>query len=168
MIRLSDRLNFVFSNLLPDQDVWDFCCDHGYLGSAAYESWRFKNVYFVDPVDSIIQKLQRNFQKSVFKTESKSLAHFRSQPGESLSEPVQGTACILGVGAFVIYEILSALAEKRCLQAQRLILGPHRDGEKLLTMIQENSLFNCYTLTSQKEVVENDRIRDFFIFDLVK
>lgn len=166
MIRLSDRLQLVYVNLIPEQDVWDFCCDHGYLGGAAYKSQQFKNIYFVDPISSIMQKLEENFNKFLFDANSKSKAYFKTQSGETLTEAVRGTVCILGVGAFIIYDILSGLASKQHLQAQRLILGPHRDGDKLLTMLKNNQLFECYELTSKKEVIENGRTREFFIFDL--
>lgn len=166
MTRLSDRLQIVYTNLLPHMDVWDFCCDHGYLGGAAYKSGVFGNIYFVDPIPSIIRKLEENFQKFLFKEESKSIVYFKMQNGETIDEPVRGTACILGVGAFIIYDILSGLASKELLQAQRLILGPHRDGDKLLTMIKNNSFLDRYVLTSKKEVIENGRTREFFIFDL--
>ena len=166
MQRLSPRLKTVYDHLLPHQDVWDFCCDHGYLGGAAYKSRQFKNVYFVDPIASIMQKLEKNFNRFLFDAENSSTAYFRPQSGESVAEPVRGTACILGVGAFIIYDILGALAQNGHLQAQRLILGPHRDSEKLLTMIKNNKLFDRYELASQKDVVENGRTREFFIFDL--
>ncbi len=166
MTRLSDRLQFVYSNLLLHQDVWDFCCDHGYLGGAAYKSRQFKNIYFVDPIASIMQKLETNFKRFLFDLENPSSANFRLQSGETIAEPVQGTACILGVGAFIIYDILAALAQNGHLQAQRLILGPHRDSEKLLTMIKNSMLFDRYDLTLQQEVIENGRKRQFFIFDL--
>jgi tRNA (adenine22-N1)-methyltransferase len=166
MIRLSDRLQLVYSNLIPQQDVWDFCCDHGFLGGAAYKSGDFRNIYFVDPVTSIMQKLELNFKKFLFKEDSHSKAYFKTQTGETVNEAVRGTACILGVGAFVIYDILIGLATNKHLQAQRLILGPHKDSNKLLNMIKNNSLLNHYVLTSQKEVVENGRTREFFIFDL--
>lgn len=166
MTRLSDRLQIVYENLLPGLDVWDFCCDHGYLGGVAYKSGQFKNIYFVDPIASIMQKLEENFTRFLLKPEGPSTAYFKTQTGETITEPVRGTACILGVGAFVIYDILNGLAAKELLQAQRLILGPHRDSDKLLTMIKNNSLLGRYALTSQKEVIENGRTREFFIFDL--
>ena len=166
MIRLSERLQLVYSNLLPQQDVWDFCCDHGYLGGAAYKSGQFKNIYFVDPIASIMQKLEQNFNQYLLDADSKSSAYFKLQSGETIAEPVRGTACILGVGAFIIYDILAALAQNGHLRAQRLILGPHRDSEKLLTMLKNNALLSRYELTSQHEVIENGLTRDFYIFDL--
>ena len=113
-----------------------------------------------------MQNLQTNFNQYLLNAENPSLAYFKTQPGETIAEPVRGTVCILGVGAFVICDILKALAENQHLQAQRLILGPHRDSEKVLSMIKNNKFFDRYDLTSQKAVIENGRTREFFIFDL--
>ena len=164
--RLSPRLQLVFDHLIPDADVWDFCCDHGYLGGAAYKSRKFKNIYFVDPVTSIMERLELQFQKYLFQEDNPGTAFFMVQAGENLEHPVEGTACIVGVGAHTIYDILSGLAASGYLQAQRLILGPHKDSEKLLAMLKNNKLFENYELTLQKEVAENNRTRLFFIFDL--
>ncbi len=166
MTRLSGRLQLVYENLILGEDVWDFCCDHGYLGGAAYKSQQFNNIYFVDPINSIMQKLESQFNQYLLKDENKSKAYFKVQKGESITDPVRGTVSIIGVGPHVIYDILSSLAQNQHLKAQRLILGPHRDTEKLLNMLKNNKLFDSYELTSQKEVLENDRSRIFLIFDL--
>lgn len=163
---LSTRLQLIFDNLIAGHDVWDFCCDHGYLGGAAYKSQQFKNIYFVDSVTTIIEKLKSRFYKYLFDEKNESLPYFVLQSGQKVNEPVYGTACITGVGAHVIYEILNGLAENNFLKAQRLILGPHRDAEKLLLMLQNNKYFDCYKLSMQKNILENNRNRQFFIFDL--
>ena len=133
--RLSARLQLVFDNLIAGHDVWDFCCDHGYLGGAAYKSQQFKNIYFVDPVSTIIEKLKFLFYKYLFDAKNSSSPHFLLQHGQKVNQPVYGTVCITGVGAFVIYQILCEIAENEFLMAQRLILGPHRDSEKLLLLL---------------------------------
>jgi tRNA (adenine22-N1)-methyltransferase len=164
---LSIRLQLVYDHLLADQDVWDFCCDHGYLGGAAYKSQSFKDVYFVDPVPSIMDNLKNRFQTFVYSAENKSTAHFLVQKGETVTQLVQGNVCIVGVGGLMICDILKSLAENNLLQAQRLILGPHRDSEKLVEMIEKNDLFKKYKLAKKKDVMENGRKRDFFIFDAI-
>jgi len=164
---LSIRLQLVYDHLLPDQDVWDFCCDHGYLGGAAYKSQSFKDVYFVDPVPSIMDNLKNRFQTFVYSADNKSTAHFLIQKGETVTQVVQGNVCIVGVGGLMICDILKSLAENNLLQAKRLILGPHRDSEKLVEMIEKNDLFKKYKLIKKKDVMENGRKRDFFIFDVI-
>ena len=167
MIRLSTRLTTVYDHLIPNEDVWDFCCDHGYVGTAAYKSEKFKSIYFVDPVISILKKLESQFYQYAYRKENPSNAHFILQKGQFIDKPVSGTASIVGVGGLLIYEILEGVSGNNLLQAQRLILGPHRDSEKLLTLLKSNALFNDYKLSSQIEVLEKDRTRAILVFDRV-
>jgi tRNA (adenine22-N1)-methyltransferase len=163
---LSIRLQLVYDHLLAAEDVWDFCCDHGYLGGAAYKSRRFKDVYFVDPVPSIMDNLKNRFHTFVYSADNTSSAHFLVQKGETVTQEIQGNVCIVGVGGLMICDILKSLAENNRLQAKRLILGPHRDSEKIIEMLEKNDLFKKYKLVIKKDVMENGRQRDFFIFDV--
>ena len=166
-MRISNRLQLIFNNLILGKDVWDFCCDHGYLGGAAYKTQKFADIYFVDQVSSIIDKVQTRFNTYVFDNKNTSKAHFILQSGQYISMPIRGTACITGVGAIVIYDILNGLAQNQFLQAQRLILGPHRHVEKLSAMIENNKIFNSYQLTAKIEILEKGRNRVIFIYDLI-
>lgn len=164
-MRISPRLQVVYDNLIDGLDVWDVCCDHGFLGGAAYESRRFADIYFVDRVPTIIEKVKHTFEKFVFKTENPSKAFFLIENGEQLKTIVSGNLCITGVGAYVINDILCGLASNGKLKAQRLILGPHRDVEKLEKMLITSELAHQYRLISKKEILENGRNRIFFVLD---
>ena len=95
MSRLSARLNTVYENLIPHLDVWDFCCDHGYLGTAAYLSKNFKSVYYVDPVNSIMQELENKFFKYVYTNENPTTVKFIAKQGQQIEDPILGTVCIV-------------------------------------------------------------------------
>ncbi len=162
---LSKRLQLVFDQLIPQQDVWDICCDHGYLGGAAYKSKKFNNIYFVDSVPSIMTDLELRFRNHVLDSLNPSQAYFLTQEAQSVQQPINGTVTILGVGGLLIYNILETLAQKKVLHPKRLILGPHRDVETLLLKISQNEYLKHYQLSSKFEVKENARLREFFIFD---
>lgn len=164
-MRISPRLQFVFDNLLEGRDVWDFCCDHGFLGGAAYESRKFRSIYFVDQIAPIIDRVSKLFETYIYREDNLSKAYFFAKAGQQIDIPVTGTICITGVGAFAVHDILAGLSQNKMLQATRLILGPHRDEEKLLCMISDNSSLSEYQLTSKSEILENGRKRIFFIFD---
>ncbi len=166
-MRISPRLQVVYDNLLEGHDVWDVCCDHGFLGGAAYESRRFANIYFVDQVASIINRVKVTFETYVFKTDNPSKAFFFAESGEQIKTIVTGNLCIAGVGAHVINDILCGLAKNEKLAAQRIILGPHRDEEKLEKMLAVNELLSQYKMSAKKEMQENGRNRIFFILDRV-
>lgn len=162
----SERLKIVFNHLNPRQNVWDFCCDHGYLGAAAYKSQNFGDIYFVDQVDSIIEHLKNRFHQYSYSETNPSKVHFLCQSGESIEVDVTGNVCITGVGGTTIFQILSGLSGKGRLHADRLILGPHKDNEKLLKLLSEHEDLKKYKLSHQNAITENDRIRQIFIFDL--
>lgn len=162
----SERLKIVFNHLNPRQNVWDFCCDHGYLGAEAYKSQNFGDIYFVDQVDTIIEHLKNRFRKYSYSETNPSKAHFLCQSGESINVDVTGTVCITGVGGTTIFQILSGLSASGRLHAERLILGPHRDNEKLLKLLSEHDDLKKYVLLKKLAITENDRERELFIFDL--
>jgi tRNA (adenine22-N1)-methyltransferase len=162
--RLSNRLKIIFNNLIPNSDVWDFCCDHGYLGAAAYKSNKFKNIYFVDQVDTIVQKLENRFKKYVYTAAANSKAYFFCEDAKTLQQSITGNICITGVGGLTIIEILHALSKNNFLHADRLILGPHRDDEKLINFMTE---LNQYKLLKKEEVAEGARLRNIFVFNRI-
>lgn len=164
-MRISPRLQLVFDNLLSGKDVWDFCCDHGYLAAAAYESQKFNDIYFVDQVSSIMERTERLFKDHIYSEENKSQAYFLQLSGETVTHNVTGTACIIGVGAHTIHDILDGLGRNNFLKADRLVLGPHRDVEKLLTMIANNQNLKDYSLAATKKITEDKRERIFYVFE---
>ena len=164
-MRISQRLQIVFDNLIPGLDVWDICCDHGYLAGAAYESQKFPNVFFVDQVPSIIEKAESIFHKYVLKIENPSKAHFFAKNAQDLNRIVNGNICITGVGAFTINEILVSLAANGFLDAKKLILGPHRDVEKLIEAIKCNESLKNYCLSLTVEFIEEGRSRPLLIYE---
>ncbi len=163
----SERLKIVFNHLNPRQNVWDFCCDHGYLGAAAYKSQNFGDIYFVDQVDTIIDHLKNRFHQYAYSENNPSKATFICQSGESIDRDVTGTVCITGVGGTTIFQILSGISANGRLHPDRLILGPHRDNEKLLKLLSEHDDLKKFVLLKKIAITENDRLRELFIFDRI-
>lgn len=164
-MHLSNRLKAIYENLIPQKDVWDICCDHGLLGIAAYRSDNFLDVYFVDQVESIMNSLRDKFYQHGYNESLTKKAHFICASGENIQTKVSGTACISGVGALSILQILTPLEKKNALTADRLILGPHNDEEAFLESIQNSEIFKNYKLISQIEVEEKQRLRQIFVLD---
>lgn len=76
MLKLSRRMQYVYDHLLTGSPVWDFCCDHGYLGLNAYSSGDFPQIHFVDQVPHIIEKLESRFRKDYFDSQNFQVAFF--------------------------------------------------------------------------------------------
>lgn len=167
MLKLSRRMQFIFDHLLPDQPVWDLCCDHGYMGLNAYESGRFPVVHFVDQVPEIINKLENRFDAEYFNPESAWQARFWSCSAESLSE-LNGTVIIAGVGAHVILRILKGIAAKKGLITARFILGPQRDEALLVDQLNQWGEFQSnYSIRFFCEIQEGQRMRKLYVFDRI-
>ncbi|WP_374077803.1 tRNA (adenine(22)-N(1))-methyltransferase TrmK [Bdellovibrio bacteriovorus] len=165
MFKLSPRMQLIYDLLLPGKPVWDFCCDHGYLGLNAYESGLFPEVYFVDKVEQIIARLKKRFDEEYYRAESPSQAYFFSQMGERVEQPLRGSIVIAGVGAFTIFKILQEMNKKGLLHAERLILCPQRDEEKLREFFLQNHNFGYRLCNEHYEVEERGRTRKLLIFD---
>ena len=71
------------------------------------------------------------------------------------------------MGGLTTFEILDGLAKNNYLNANRLILGPHKDEAKLLKLIIENSKISHYQLKSEIQVLESDIKRRILILDRV-
>ncbi len=166
--KISERLKTIYDQLIPNSDVWDFCCDHGYLGAAAYKSKNFKNIYFVDQVPTIIEKLKNRFQKYVYDQSYQNEAVFICEDAKSLklknTLKITGNLCIAGVGGLTIIEILESLNKNNVLDADRVILGPHRDGDKVLIFLAG---IKSLQLANKIEVIEKSRIRNILVFNRV-
>lgn len=165
MPKLSERLKTVFENLIPNKDVWDICCDHGLMGITAYKSKKFPTVYFIDQVPSIMEKLKDLFLKYELKNDSESKAVFICTAGEDIKTNVTGTVCITGIGGLNIFKILEGLSKNNFLNADRLILGPHKDNMKLLELIQKSSQLDRYQLKSEIKVVESNKERSLYVLE---
>lgn len=155
---LSPRLQLLFDQLLPGLDVWDLCCDHGYLGLKAHAAGVFRRIHFVDSARHLIESLQKRFGRHEG-------LYFHSLPAEKLGEKLQGNVIAAGVGAELICRILHELTASGVLAAERLVLGPHKDAEKLQEWLGQDCVFSAsYSLLAVREVFEKGRRREVFVF----
>lgn len=155
--------------LLPGEPVWDFCCDHGYMGLRAYHSGDFPEIHFVDQVPHIIEQLENRFRHRHQRDGLTAQVSFWPESGENLRVPLKGTAIIAGVGAHTILQILRGLIEReQGLQASRLVLGPHNDEEFLEHSLASWQAFQKgFKLAANTQVQEGSRTRKLLIFDKV-
>lgn len=164
-MKLSNRLQFIYENLLPGVPEWDFCCDHGYLGVEALKSGRFTAVYFVDRVPHIVAALESVVKEKFAKFYSH--AKFIAAKGENIEEDVYGNVVIAGVGAYAIIKILHALLASNRLCAERIVLCPQRDEEKFLMMISDlgETFVDRFSLSGATLLDERDRSRIVYVFN---
>lgn len=163
-LKLSERLQVIFNSLLPNQPVWDFCCDHGYLGLVSYHSRRFPAVYFLDQVAEIIDALKIKFHDSYFHHQNPTQVYWVNARGEDLKELVSGNLVIAGVGAKSIMEIIGALSDRQLLDCTRVIIAPQNHPIPLETALNDR-LMGRYRLTERHVVFEKSRQRFILIYD---
>ena len=161
-LKLSPRLQAIFDHLPENQALWDFCCDHGYLGQAALEADQrglrnFPAVHFVDSVEHIIASLRARVMP--YLDEPK--AFFHAIPGEAVEGVVEGAVVIAGVGPSTIEKILRAQTQREEFLPQVLILGPQRDPEKLLLSL--DFIKEKFDLHKTLTVNEKGRERKLFM-----
>ncbi len=157
---LSLRLQQIFDKMLPGFDVWDVCCDHGYLGQNAYFSGSFKEIHFVDQAEHLIESLRHRLQH-------RPGFFFHPIGAELLQQPVLGNLVIAGVGAELILKIIRELKASQHLQARRLVLGPHKDEAHLQAWLVDIGLDQIYRFTEEVQVTERGRVRRIFVYDLI-
>lgn len=166
MPALSQRLKLIFDQLLPGHAVWDICCDHGYLGSHAYQSELFSEVNFVDQVPEIIARLEERFRREIAVLGNSTASRFIALSGENLNLELTGNIVISGVGSYTIFQILKSLQEKNLLKAKRLILCPQNDVVKM-DEIKKLPGFLYRQFQDIISVNEKDRVREIYVLDLI-
>lgn len=151
---LSARLQTIYNFLLPGTEVWDVCCDHGYLGRAALQAKTFSHVHFVDRVSNIMDKLRSEILQP-------DRAKFYTVDARALQKELYGTVSIAGVGGNQISKIIESWQLQNILHAQRIILAP----QSHLALV-ENCLASAdYQPHSQTMVQERGRIRHILVYD---
>lgn len=162
--KISPRLEAAFDHLLKDDEVWDFCCDHGLLGIKALKSNEFRSVHFIDQVPHIMQALKEKILR--FRVAPMTRYFLHCCDGANITSHVNGTAVIAGVGGDTILEILKSLQTKKLLQAQRIILIPHKDEKHMKAQLSCDSEFaQTFLLANEIAVTERERLRQVLVFD---
>lgn len=158
-MKLSPRLLALYSELTPNFPVVDICCDHGLLGLFAYESQNFPEIHFIDQVPLIMENLQNRFSKNFLNSENPTKVAFTTADGGKVRTPLKGTIVIAGIGGMNMMEILLGLAQSGNLQAEKLVLAPHRNYQ----LFHQETLFD-YIYAHTTEVEESGRMRPIFVF----
>lgn len=163
--KISFRMRTFIEHAIVGGPFWDVCCDHGYVGIRALESNLFSEVYFVDQVPHIMNRLETLLEQSR-KTTKEHKYFFYTQAGQDIESPVHGTLLIAGVGGLTIKTILASLIERKILHAKRLLLSPHTDELVLIDYLATESFQKIYQTSNKILIPEGKRHRALYILDL--
>lgn len=89
-------------------EIWDTCCDHGYLGIALLKKNERGKIHFVDCVASIMQQLEKKFRGWDIIPSARIELHTLAAENISLA-PEKSLICICGVGGETAIEIIQGL-----------------------------------------------------------
>ncbi|WP_127717171.1 tRNA (adenine(22)-N(1))-methyltransferase TrmK [Halobacteriovorax sp. HLS] len=133
--RISKLISILNKNY---QEAWDTCCDHGKIGIEIFRKNRAKNIYFIDIVPSIIEKLRAtldyHFPNSTNKLNSQVLDASKIKV---LNDGNIKLICICGVGGKETIEILKGIIENNDLSNVDFLLSPHYNLFEVRTYLIE-------------------------------
>lgn len=158
MKKLSPRLKQIYNHIDLNSEVWDLCCDHGYLGSHCLINGAEK-VYFNDQSFDILRLLSSKLSRH---RSLEGRYKIVEGPAEAISTPIEGTVVIAGVGGLNIIKILRVLTSKSSFNPQKIILSPMTHVQHLEEFIQELMDDKMYSIQKEK-IFERGRERHLFV-----
>lgn len=165
-MKISKRNQF-YVNLAKDkQDFWDVACDHGQAGFYAYQTQRFNRIHFVEPVEKILLKTQKNIV-SLIDLLDETKINFHFSKGEEINQIIEGNFLMAGVGGELIKLVLTKLIENEKMFAHHLILSPYTDLKKIDQLKNLEQFQRFYQLVDEKAFIENKKQRQIYIFDRI-
>jgi tRNA (adenine22-N1)-methyltransferase len=159
--KFSQRMRILVSYCLAEQEVWDLCCDHGFIGLYAHTLGKFKHIHFVDKQKHIIERLKALLAKAEVNTQHMS---FHSGDAGHIDQFMEGSLILAGVGGSLGCKIIESLVIKNSLNAKRIIFSPHSQADISCQKLISLESFP-YHLTHTDELEESGRLRKLFIFD---
>ena len=158
-MKFSSRLRTLYESCVPGQPLVDLCCDHGYLGIHAFASKQFPEIVFVDQAKHGMELLRQKFEQHADLAAHPTKIQLITSDAGELNITLKGTVVIAGVGGVNMMHILSRLEHRGLLQAETLVLAPHRHRE----LYDVEFLFK-FKRISVKEVIEKSIVRPIFVF----
>lgn len=155
-MKIGQRLTQINNMITDSQDqVWDCCCDHGFLGMTLLKRRMTKCVHFIDVVDSLTQTLEDKLKTHFADDWAKHRCKVQCTDVKQLqfSSKHHHLVIIAGVGGDKIVDFLSAIAANNSLQNIEFIICPIHHNYKVRQCLQTLGL----KLVCEELVKENQR-----------
>lgn len=143
----------------PFDQIWDCCCDHGYLGIAllnhfSAQAEQVPKINFIDQVEHITQQLRIKLSKPAFK---KYQSHYQvrtEDTGQLIFQPTQNHCIIIaGVTTNGMIKQIKQILSHHPQQALNFILCPTRG----IYDLRDYLICEDMMLVSEKHIKENGR-----------
>lgn len=138
-------------------DIWDCCCDHGFLGAELVKRKAANYVHFVDSVPQICQRLEQNLSRHLPYTSAGSTSQWQVHCVDvaKLELKHNGTQLVIiaGVGGELCIDLLKGILSKNPKRDFELILCPVHYQYELRQFLQDHN----FGLIDEQLVEENQR-----------
>ncbi|RZF93469.1 hypothetical protein EXT42_07070 [Pseudoalteromonas sp. CO302Y] len=152
---LSKRLSAIASMVTTEYDeIWDCCCDHGFLGIELLKQNKAPKIHFVDIVPELMQSLRNMLER--FSTDSQRIAwqvHCQDVAKIDPSPNKRHLVIIAGVGGDLLVQFLSQIVLRNPHCQIDFVVCPVHHSYKVRSHMQTLNM----GLVDEQMVCENKR-----------
>lgn len=159
--KLSKRLSFILKLAPSSGDAfYDLCCDHGQLGYAVAATCDYKEIFLIDQVKSIIDKISKN---SLASDIPKSVAiNYRCLDARKLKidQNYKNVISIAGIGGELAIKMVENLLEQ-LKETDTLVISAHNNINKLRAYLIEKNL----NLVDEGLIADNKKFYEVIVIN---
>ena len=157
-MKLSARLNHLFDHIMqfhqqsPYDDLWDLCCDHGFLGMKLFEHTQNSQIHLVDQVPVIVEILKNKYEEY---TDTRVLFKTQDATKISLDTHKRHLIVIAGVGGETALDILKAITRNNIHAQMDFAISPNSHLFELRSFMQHH-----FTLLHEDLIKDGNRFHE--------
>jgi tRNA (adenine22-N1)-methyltransferase len=156
---MSDRIRRLASFVRPHSVLYDLCCDHGYIGWAAWDQKPLAGLVFVDQSPNALRAVHEALQERALAADPR--IQVINDAAENIKLDTRPSDLVIaGVGIRTIVTIIRALFPEG-LGPHRLIICPEKNSLELRSFLQTQSL----GLVAEDVVMEAERFREIIVLE---
>ena len=140
----------------PYDEIWDLCCDHGFLGMALLDRGKAKKLYFVDQLPGITADLAKSLQ--AYPPEQ---YRIHTLPAEQVRWQIEGKRLVIiaGVGGETVVDILQQLIASNNCSDTTFLLSPANSWYELRAYLSQQD----FGLKAESVVFERRRAYELLL-----
>lgn len=156
---MSDRIQRLASYVRPHSVLYDLCCDHGYIGLAAWDQKPLAGLILVDQSAHALRAVQQELSRRGLTGDGRVQAI--ALAAENLLIDTRPSDFIMaGVGTKTIVTIMQNLFPKG-LGPHRLILSPEKNSNDLRRYLRDRGM----GLVTDDVVMDGRRFREIIVIE---
>lgn len=149
---------------LPIQ-LWDCCCDHGFLGRNFINNKQLQAIHFVDCIPSIIEQLNQKLLRlpNIIQAE-KIHTHVSSAGDIHLTDNTHHIVVLAGIGGITLIELLESLYNNHQSHSGHILfaLCPNHHSYAVRQFLQQKN----FSLIHEEFIHENGKFHELILVKL--